>query len=87
MNIISFCSQKVRFAAEIALEKWTLSTIQSKIWEKRDALSSNKFHFGSLQILISFQENFYYTLPEQEALEDYNYDDPDATDWKYMQVG
>lgn len=37
-------------------------------------------------LFISFQENFYYTPPAQEALEDYNYDDPDATDWQYMEV-
>ena len=41
---------------------------------------------GERKCTILKQENFYHTISEQEDIEDYNYDDPDATDWEYMQV-
>lgn len=44
-------------------------------------------NLGERRCSILKQENFYYPLPEKEALEDYNYDDPDATDWEYMEDG
>ncbi len=42
-------------------------------------------HWGEKRVTTLKQENFYYTPPAQGALEDYNYDDPDATDWQYME--
>lgn len=41
---------------------------------------------GQKRCTILKQENFYQTVPDGEKVEDYNYDDPDATDWEYMQV-
>jgi len=42
---------------------------------------------GEKRCTILKQENFYHTLPDRESLEDYNYDDPDATDWEFMEDG
>jgi uridine kinase len=52
---------------------------------KMDLVNYLVQHWGEKRCTTLKQENFYYTPPAKGALEDYNYDDPEATDWKYME--
>jgi len=54
---------------------------------KMDLVNFLVKNLGEKRCTILKQENFYFTVPEQEAIEDYNYDDPGATDWEFLQMG